>query len=285
MRYRCGFTLIELLVVVSIITLLISIMLPSLGRAKDKGKQTGCAANIRGLDQALNVYLAASDFIMPMNGVIIPKPGGNNTAPTTAYDGNGETDVQKWDLQYGAIWTYTSSNRKLYLCPSDPLTRPGSSSTQMPLQRDPGTGTISVGPGPNGYWSYSVNTVLNSNGQFRNNFSPRGGPSLTAQPWSDPLRTLNILTPAEFVFFIEEDNASNFNDEVFDAPAYNQGDKLTNRHNNGGNIAFADGHAEWYSEVLFDQVIHPSTPTDHASAMLSPYTRMFFPDSGAFALP
>ena len=48
-----GFTLIELLVVISIISLLVSILLPSLNRAKDQAKLVVCLSNQR------NVYLGA----------------------------------------------------------------------------------------------------------------------------------------------------------------------------------------------------------------------------------
>jgi len=62
---RRGFTLIELLVVVAIIALLIAILLPSLGKARELSNRSYCAANIRGVMQSCSVYSSENSDLFP----------------------------------------------------------------------------------------------------------------------------------------------------------------------------------------------------------------------------
>ena len=62
---RRGFTLVELLVVIAIIALLLSVLTPSLMRAKSLSKRLACTSNLRQVHLAFDLYLNANDSTYP----------------------------------------------------------------------------------------------------------------------------------------------------------------------------------------------------------------------------
>src|SRR4051812_43156750 len=61
-----GFTLVELLVVIGIIALLISILLPSLNKAREEEKRTACLSGLRQFGNILQIYSNSNNGRVPL---------------------------------------------------------------------------------------------------------------------------------------------------------------------------------------------------------------------------
>jgi prepilin-type N-terminal cleavage/methylation domain-containing protein len=100
-----AFTLIELLVVVAIIALLISVLLPTLSRAKEQARIGKCLANLRSITQAGAGYVMeerSAVFALPWDCEINGEPTSHNLSTEFIW-GGGMPDARRaeWDETQG----------------------------------------------------------------------------------------------------------------------------------------------------------------------------------------
>jgi prepilin-type processing-associated H-X9-DG protein len=134
-RSRMAFTLVELLVVIGIIALLISILLPTLGRARESANSVKCMANLHSMGEALYIYASDYQGSLPIgqiiNGSTITAGGVNvvYTGDSTSWEILLAKELNKHAGNgYGDALTSSGSTSKgaygIFVCPTAP---PGAS--------------------------------------------------------------------------------------------------------------------------------------------------------------
>lgn len=122
-RARRAFSLVELMTVVGIIMLLISILLPAMGRAREAGRRAVCLANLRSIAQGSIGYAANNNQQFPEWGQRIS--GFAATGHQWNWDGViGSTNDPGTDIRSNTrnVWMLVrngAGDPKTFVCPSD----------------------------------------------------------------------------------------------------------------------------------------------------------------------
>jgi prepilin-type N-terminal cleavage/methylation domain-containing protein/prepilin-type processing-associated H-X9-DG protein len=108
---RKAFTLIELLVVIAVIAVLMAILMPALGRAREQGKRISCLSNVKQLTMAWILYADDNDDKVTyantgLSYAWVVYPGANATKEASE-DG----------IRSGTLYRYCPE-LKLYKCPT-----------------------------------------------------------------------------------------------------------------------------------------------------------------------
>lgn len=220
-----AFTLVELLVVIGIIAVLISILLPTLGRARSQAQAVQCMSNMRQWGVAFTMYTSANKGAIPNDGPDAPVWNDpsmwfNNLPPYLKQKGYDELHRTTTWSNATSTWTGgggripRGGDASIFVCPSTNSVTPTPSTTDV-INSDGSaflvTGSVITGatatqfgiePAPSGIpvqrpmlISYVPNSKINRGSTITTNL-PWGGASISMR--------MNNLRPSSNVVYMVE---------------------------------------------------------------------------------
>jgi prepilin-type N-terminal cleavage/methylation domain-containing protein/prepilin-type processing-associated H-X9-DG protein len=234
-----AFTLIELLVVIAIIAILAALLLPSLAKAKEEGRRANCTSNLRQLTLCWEMYADDNQGLLaPNNWIDYSGVGGGDNVSVSWCNGDALMDTTTSNLQTGLLFCYNTS-AGIYHCPSDVSTIVDANGNPLPQLR---VRSYNMSQSVNGLGVY-VDPSLNGNMAVD-----------VTQPCFEKLSQVTNPPPARLFVFLDE-NEGTLADDQFGYPMPNYGygswwDMPSNRHNQGADLSFADGHVEYWHWVV-----------------------------------
>ncbi len=233
-----AFTLIELLVVVAVIAILAALLLPVLAGAKEEGRRINCTSNLRQLQICWEMYANDNGGFLCPNDWIENIAGSNSStmSQTTWCAGNARTDTTAANIRTGLLFPYNTSTG-IYHCPSDMSTIQDGNGNPLPQARTR---------------SYNMSQSVNGLGMVPD--PATGYPVDVYQPCFEKFSAVTNPMPAHLFVFLDE-NEGTLSDAQFGypMPGYMGNvwwDMPSNRHNQGADFSFADGHVEHWHWVV-----------------------------------